>query len=617
MPGLVGLITKMPRRLAEAQLLQMVEALRHEPFYKTGIWIDESLGVYVGWVARANSFSADMPVRNERGDAVLIFSGEEYSEPDTVRRLTSRGHTITRDDAEYLIHLYEEDASFPAGLNGRFHGLLVDYVRGAAILFNDRYGLHRLYYHDAQDGFYFGAEAKAILAVRPELRRVDPQALGEFVACGCVLEDRSLFVDTHVLPPASAWAFRRGAIVRRGAYFHPGEWETQDTLEPEPYYRELRRTFALSLPRYFGGAERVAMSLTGGLDTRMIMAWHRPEPWSLPCYTFGGMFRDCRDVVIAREVARTCRQPHVVITVGRDFLTRFDRYAERTVYMTDGCADVSRSPDLFVNEQARTLAPVRVTGNYGGELLRRVRAFKPVDPLPGLFQPELLSHVRGARDRYARLLREHPLTFAAFRQAPWHHYGLLALEQTQLSLRSPYLDDRFVRTAYRAPQSTVAGNDVSLRLIGDGNGDLRRIRTDRGLAGTSPLTSMASRGMQEFLFKAEYAYAHGMPQWFARIDHALEPLRLERLFVGRHKFYHFRLWYRDALAKYVREVLLDGRSLARPYVNPGAVRRIVDGHLTGRANHTGELHKLLTLELIHRRLIEDTPAAARPVLRAV
>ena len=38
------------------------------------------------------------------------------------------------------------------------------------------------------------------------------------------------------------------------------------------------------------------MSLTGGLDTRMIMAWQKSPPRSLPCYSFGGMFRDCQDV---------------------------------------------------------------------------------------------------------------------------------------------------------------------------------------------------------------------------------------------------------------------------------------------------------------------------------
>ena len=120
------------------------------------------------------------------------------------------------------------------------------------------------------------------------------------------------------------------------------------------------------------------MSLTGGMDTRMIMAWHKAVPGSLPCYTFGGMFRDCQDVVVARQVARACRQPHEVVGVGDEFLRRFSEYAERTVYLTDGCADVTRAPDLYVNEKAREIAPVRMTGNYGGEVLRRVRAFKPI-----------------------------------------------------------------------------------------------------------------------------------------------------------------------------------------------------------------------------------------------
>ena len=56
MPGIVGFISRMPRLRAERELFQMVEALRHENFYVTGTWIDEALGVYVGWVARRNSF---------------------------------------------------------------------------------------------------------------------------------------------------------------------------------------------------------------------------------------------------------------------------------------------------------------------------------------------------------------------------------------------------------------------------------------------------------------------------------------------------------------------------------------------------------------------------------
>ncbi len=605
MPGIAGLITKMPRERAEQELLRMIGSLRHESFYETGTWVDESLGVYVGWAVQKNSFSDGMPLCNEHKQVCLVFSGEEYPEPGTARRLKQSGHTLGAEGPSYLVHLYEEDSNFPRGLNGRFHGLLTDRTRETAMLFNDRYGMHRIYYHEAKEAFYFAVEAKAILAVCPELRSADARGLGELVSCGCVLENRTLFKGVYVLPPASAWIFRNRSVERKQTYFQPQEWENQELLEPESYYRELRDVFSRNLPRYFNGHQRIGMSLTGGLDTRMLMAWRKFPSESFPCYSFGGAFRDNQDVVIARQVAQVCRQNHQVIPVGQEFLSRFPHYAERTVYLTDGCADVSRSPDLYVNEQAAKIAPVRMTGNYGGEVLRRVRAFKPEAPTPELFEAELLSQVRVAKQTYGGLAQGHPLSFAVFRQAPWHHYGLLALEQTQLSLRSPYLDNDLIRTIFRAPQSACANNDVCLRLIGDGQQLLRRIRTDRGIsANGGRVSTMISRCLLEFLFKAEYAYDGGMPQWMARIDHRLFPLHLERFFLGRHKFAHFRIWYRDTLSGYVREMLLDQRTLSRPYLQRRGIEAVVRGHLNGDRNYTSAIHKVLTLELLHRLFLD-------------
>jgi asparagine synthase (glutamine-hydrolysing) len=218
----------------------------------------------------------------------------------------------------------------------------------------------------------------------------------------------------------------------------------------------------------------------------------------------------------------------------------------------------------------------------------------------------LLPYVHQAGPTYAELRRQHPVTFAAFRQSPWCHYGVLALEQTQVAVRSPYLDNDFVRTVFRAPSSGAAGCDVRLRLIGDGNPALARIRTDRGVGGArGRLSEIACRNLLEFTVKAEYAYDYGMPQWVAKIDHMLSPFHLERLFLGRHKLFHFRLWYRDALSKYVREILLDPRALSRPYLERSGVESMVRGHLKGNRNYTTEIHKVLTLELLHRLFIDS------------
>ena len=599
MPGITGLITKMPRERAEESLSRMVRALCHEKFYETGTWIDESLGVYVGWVVRPGSFSSGMPLTNVCGDVSLIFSGEEYSD-----RAHSQSFGNGKSSSSYLLKMCEEDPNFLLSLNGLFHGFLVDQARGTAMLFNDRYGMHRVCYHQSDDAFYFAAEAKAILAVLPELRTPDSRSIGEFVACSCVLGNRTIFKDIQVLPAASAWVFRNASIEKRGTYFEPREWEEQTALEPESYYRELRDVFSRNLPRYFAGRERIGMTLTGGMDTRVIMAWQKFSPGTLPCYTFGGMFRDCRDVLVARQVASLCQQSHEVIKVGDEFLKRFPHYAERTVYLTEGGVDVYRSSDLYVSELAREIAPVKIVGTYGSEIVRHAVMFKPAALSPGLFCPELLSYVGQAKSTYAGIRRQHPVTFAAFRQSPWYHHGILSLEQTQLTVRSPYLDNDFVRTVFREPQASNANADIRLRLISDGNSALGRIRSDRGVGGDSSISSTLARSLLEFTFKAEYAYDYGMPQWLAKVDHTFAPLHLERLFLGRHKFLHFRVWYRDALAEYVRQILLDRRTLSRPYLERKGLEAIVEGHLSGSRNYTSEIHKLLTLELLHRLFLD-------------
>jgi asparagine synthase (glutamine-hydrolysing) len=618
MPGIVGIITARPRVWAEDRLRQMVAALAHDPSYVTGMWTDEASGSYIGWVARQHSFCDTMPLQNETGDVSLFFAGEEYSDSATPSDLRQRGHEVTDRGPGYLVHVYEERSDFPAALNGRFHGFICDRQRGAGILFNDRFSMNRVYFHQTHDAFYFAAEAKAILAVCPELRNLNLRSLGEFVSCGCVLENRTLFEGIEVLPAASAWVFRKGEV-ERGHYFEPHEWESQDRLSQEEFYDELRNVFSRNLPRYFNGEQPIGMSLTGGLDTRMIMARRKFAPGSLPCYSFGGPYRDCQDVILARRVAAMCGQTHEVIPVGHEFLSRFAHYAERAVYLTDGTVEVNRASDLFVNERAREIAPVRMTGNYGSEVLRWVPAFKPGKPDEGLFRQDFLPYVQATRATYDEIATGHPVSFAVFRQAPWHHYGLLGLEQTQLTVRTPFLDNDFVRSAFRAPKPEFAyhgpaNNETCLRLIAEGNRELGRLRTDRGLGyGQDTLSGRLLHQYLEFTFKAEYAYDYGMPQPVARVDHLLAGLHLERLFLGRHKFAHYRVWYRDALAAYVQQVLLDPRSLARPYLEGKRVETMVKGHIKGDRNYTSAIHKLLTLELVNRLFLESPgPRAASP-----
>lgn len=579
----------------------------HESFFDSGTYVAEPLGLYVGWTVHKDSFADCLPIWNETRDVCLIFSGDEFSEPGELKELTARGHRFPSGDASYLVHLYEEyGEKCLARLNGWFCGLLIDLRTNKVILFNDRYGVNRIYVYESAEGVYFSSEAKAILRVIPGVRQLDMRSLGEFLTCAAVLQDRSLFTQIKLLPGGSAWTFDRGNSVQKGNYFKCGEWEALPRLSAEDYYEQLKAVWKRILPRYFRGRDPVGISLTGGIDSRMILAWADCPPGSLPCYTWGGTYRDCADVTLARQIAGICKQPHQVIPLSEEFWSEFPRLAEQTIYLSDGCMDVTGTVDLYVQRKARKIAPVRITGLYGGEVLRSVVAFKHTPPKDGVYDTEFSKFTRDAAATYQWELQGHKLSFVTFKQSAWYMHEKLSVERSQLAVRTPYLDNDLVAVVYQAPPELAYSQEPALRLIAEGNPAMGAVETDRGIAARwLPGMTQLRHAYQQFTFKAEYAYDYGMPQWLAKADHSLSALHLEKLFLGRHKFHHFRVWYRDKFAKYLREVLLDPRTLARPYLNRTGVESMVNGHIKGDRNYTLELHKILTSELIQRRLIEQ------------
>ena len=597
MPGLTGIIGRNAFEGNGPALERMVQKMVRERFYTSGTYSNGHVGLRAGWVCHSKSFSDCLPIWNANRDVCLLFHGEVYS--DGADQRTSR--------ASYLVQAYEEAGDrFFEQLNGWFAGIVIDLRKSEVTLFNDRYGLGRIYFHENGERFYFSSEAKSLLHLLPETRELDLQGLAEFFACGCVLQNRTLFSGVQLLPPGSAWTFKPSQPVVKKTYFNQSVWEEQEPLSSEVYYNELKETWRRVLPRYFRGNEVVGLSLTGGVDSRMILGWAPRGAGQMPCYTFGGRYRDCSDVTVSREIASVCGQKHRVIGVGSDYLARFGDLAEKAIYVGDGAFDVTGSIDLFVQEVAREIAPVRVTGTNGGEILRRLVVFKPGtlngDPLSA----EMGRWVDEARKTYNSELEGHRLSFTAFKQSPWFMGSKFILERSQLNLRMPYFDNELVRLAYRTPKELVDDHEIPLRLAIDGNPVLRGIRTDRS-QGSGPLagSSRVRNLIQEFTCRAEYAYDYGMPQWFAPVERALGPLHLEKLFLGWHKFTHFRLYYRNELAHFVRDTLLDPAARRRPYLNGTNVENLIKRHLDGTGNYTREIHKLLSAELIQRKLIEQ------------
>lgn len=604
MPGLVGIIGRGPAGSLREELRRMAGGMYRRDSFASGTYVDEKLRAYVGWTSHHGSYADCLPIKSASGDLTLFFAGEHYAAAGGEEQRVAKDFRCSLHKAEVLLPLYRDKGDvFFADLNGFFHGLILDARTDQVILFNDRFGMQRLYYHQEPDAFYFASEAKSILAVRPELRAFDLKGLGEWMSCGAVLENRSLFRGIDVLPAAALWTWRRDGALEKRTYFTPASWEGQARLGPEEFYSSLRETFLKRLPAYLESHGIVGLSTTGGLDTRMILANLGAGKGRIHCYSFNGPYRENLDVSIGRRVAQAAGLPHTTIGITDDFFSRFDRIAEDVVLCADGNLEMSGAPNIFVNRLGREISPIRLTGNYGSEVLRRHRAFCPSSSIRRVLQDDWAEAVDHTTVSWKAIQQVHPLSFVAFRQVPWYSFNRLQAEQSVLSMRAPFMDNALLEVVYQAPDASTRSNETSLRLIYDGDRRLAEFMTDRGVTYPKRAGWIWARAYYEFIFKMEYYASHGMPRSAASIDKHLGPFSLERNFLGRNKYYHLRQWFRDELASYVKDILFDEKALTRDYLDRKEVAKAVQAHMVGLENNTHTIDMLLTAELTNRLLL--------------
>jgi len=584
----------------------MTAMMRREKFHVSGTFAAPELGVFAGWVAHEHSFADGQVFQNETKDLALLFSGECFVADEIKASLRRGGHTFG-GGADCLVHLYEEQGErLFAELNGLFSGLLIDWRQKKIFLFNDRYPMERIYWHETPDAFYFASEAKALLRILPQLRELDPDGVADLVAVNCVLGVRTLFRGIARLPGGACWTFAGGGC-RRANYFSPSAWEALPKLPPEIYEAKLRETFLSIAPRYFGGEAKVGVALTGGLDTRMIMAARPPGNHNQVCYTFTGPRGRTLDDRVAVRVAAACGLEHHLLRLNPDFYATFAAQVDQTVYVTDGTFGLYGAHEIYFHRQARLLAPLRLTGNYGSEILRAITTFKPLGLAPEIYAAGFSGSVGAAVERWAAA-RGHPDTFAAFKEVPWNIFGSVAAGRSQVSFRTPYLDNELVALSYQCPASLKKSSLPTMRFVKSCSPALDRIPTDRGfVSDRSGLDIACRRIFAEVTFKFDYHYNAGLPRRLAVFNPVLRLFAARTGIAGLHKFLQYSLWLQRDLAPYLRERAAAAGAQAGRFWSVDFLKQMAENHISGRKNYSAEIHSVLTLEAVDRLLIRGLP----------
>lgn len=605
MPGIAGIFSKGGARTGEfrdAQVASMTRVMCHEPFHEAGVHSVAALGVTLGWVCDRGSPAGVPVVRCGERNLSLVLAGEAHP----CDEMTSGEDGNSAGSLHWLLSAYQKrGGAVFSSLDGVFAGVLIDERRKRTILFNDRYGMERLYWHEDEDAVYFASEAKALLEILPLLREFDREGVLELLTAGCTREDRTLFRGIETIPGASIWTFD-GEACARARYFTPADWEALSSLTEGEYHEEFSAVFRRVSARCFGPGEETGISLTGGLDTRMIMACLPALEHPPVCYTFCGAQLRLRDSRIASQVADACGLRHQPLDLGQEFFEDFNELADRTVFVSDGTFGVTGAHEIYFNRKARDLSPVRVTGNFGSELLRSMSTLKPL----GLAEQGFTDEFRSMRTVLEQDTNNdgnlHPITFASFTEVPRSLFGSFAAGRSQVTFRSPYLTNPIVKLAYQAPASVRQSSESAVRFVADSKPALAAIPTDLGFVRGS---SNWQRRYRHLEFKLDYYCSEGLPRGLARLDRPYRSI-LEALRIAEtHKFLRYRSWLHGGLRDYAEEASRRVAKASLPFVREEAAITMLREHQNGKANYTRELAIMFTLEAVHRLMFRSNDKA--------
>jgi len=646
MPGLTGVVGEW---FSLDLVDRMVRCMQHEPFYRVFSHSDEAARFGVARVGPNIPNPEPQPIKNEDRSVLGMMEGELSNSEELRQHLLSKGHRLeVGNDLDLLIHLYEEEGeTFLASAKGRFAVFLYDSVRHCALIGTDRHGFMPLYYTCPKGSLLFSCEIKSLLKCGGVDRSVDSQSIRDFFCYSTVLDHRTFFKSIRRLSPGRILIFR-GERLSEVSYWNAASLLSVPELE-EGEFLERGESILRQVTRQYFAQDDVGFSLTGGWDTRTLMAVIDHGEARFPCFTLTGPRRDCIDARIAAKVARVCSQTHYTIRLGENFLADFPRYAERCVFISDGMARIERAHEILLNCAARQYCDVRVTGAYGTQLTRGVSLFRHRLPSLEFFSTELrslldspdssspeffLDNVRGGRLDWRKILLF--ILEQDIRQGSWT--GNHALELSQIWIRTPYTHEDLIALMFRCPTSLpkelarqrqrFAHRSTTDRIrsgilklvrkpeppvlqsyvIARNNTALTRIPVNlgeepvewTGWSGRLRRCYTAPLGMLD-IFHSHYEYP-GITRY---VDRLIQSTRAADLFLGFNEYTYYRLWLHGPLREYIREILLDPRTLRRGYFDPVFLEQAVNDHVRGRRCYAAVFGNLISFELWNRLFVDQ------------
>ena len=399
MCGIAGLIALDGEPPDSARIGAMCDAMQHRGPDDAGYLVEGRVALGMRRLSIIDVAGGHQPIYNEDGSVAVFFNGEIYNFRELRRQLEAQGHTFaTNSDTEVIVHLWEQvGIDFPRHLNGMFAIALYDRKQRKIVLARDHVGIKPLYYARVGASLVFGSEIKVVLASGRVERRLDYDALGQFLAWEYVPGDATLLRAVRRLKPASTLELdlQSGAVAIR-EYWDPMRLQSASSKKPDAEWEdELDATIARCVRNQMVSDVPIGAFLSGGVDSSLVVAaMGRAETFSIgfddPTYN---------ETAWSARVAKHLGVNHRIEIIRPQARELFDHLMQ---FMDDPIGDFSIFPTYLVSKLARQHVTVALSGDGGDELFggyetylaqERARAWQRI---PGILATRRHRAARGS-----------------------------------------------------------------------------------------------------------------------------------------------------------------------------------------------------------------------------
>lgn len=454
---------------------------------------------------------------------------------------------------------------------GHYYFVLLNRNDGEIIAGNSLFSILPMYYHDSSNGVVFSNNATE-LGKRLGTGVVSRRFLLETVLFNYPLFNNSIEEKVSLLPSNTYMKIRRGtpSLVKHTFF------ENYFSTDPVPWRKasgSLSDSFIETVKRYLP-AGRYINALTGGFDSRTLLAAGLASGGDMICYSFGAP--GSKDVEIPDRVTKATGLPYVKMLLDDEYAaTKSLVNGLEFVFSSSGTASFARGHYLYAVKEMARYSEYMITGNFGSELFRAANVrgvvFSPnLTALFGSENPDEAFRIIENSRQFSSLkresftaewdqLRDDLLTLPCFREEYRHltqnqKFYLFVFEEVfrkyfgaemagqfrYLRNRTPYIDPRFFRAILgtgfagvysdffeRNPFKRYKGQVLYAHILRNARPELGRIVTDKGYCPEDLLTFFGRANVLRGWIKKKINKTHAQP----------DPYSVDRAFMYNEGFY--------------------------------------------------------------------------------